>query len=127
MARPVLQRLQHASVPRPRGSDDKARWFYGEVLGLEEVPVPESIAHLDLIWYRLGDSEVHLFASDTLPDQHQGHFCLQAEDVTAVRERLTEGGVAIIEDTAIHNRPRFFCRDPFGNLIEFTTIVGPYR
>jgi hypothetical protein len=31
------------------------------------------------------------------------------------------------DQTAIPNRPRFFCRDPFGNLIEFTTILGDYR
>ncbi len=26
----------------------------------------------------------------------------------------------------ILGRPRFFCRDPFGNMIEFAEIVGDY-
>jgi len=31
------------------------------------------------------------------------------------------------EPTPIPNRPRFLCADPFGNLVELTTIVGHYR
>lgn len=124
--RVLIQRVQHVSVPRPRGSHDAARRFYGELLGLEEVQVPPSIGHLDLIWYRMGDSELHLFPTDAAPAPHAGHFCFQVDDLDALRARLIEGGAAIDEDIAIHNRPRFFCRDPFGNLIEFTAILGPY-
>jgi len=40
---------------------------------------------------------------------------------------LIEAGYAIIEATTIPNRPRFFCRDPFNNLVEFTTILGDYN
>ncbi|HWE62816.1 MAG TPA: VOC family protein [Chloroflexota bacterium] len=123
----TVQCVQHVSVPRPRGSHDMARRFYGELLGLEEIPAPDTIAHLDLIWYRVGDSELHLFASDRLADGLAAHFCLQVDDLPAVRERLSRGGVEIVDDLPIPNRPRFFCRDPFGNRIEFTSIQGSYR
>jgi hypothetical protein len=35
-----------------------------------------------------------------------------------------DAGIETTDRTPIPNRPRFFCRDPFGNL---TTIMGDYR
>jgi len=91
-------RIQHVSIPRPPGSHDATRAFYGELLGLEEKIVPGTIQQLDLIWYNIGENmELHLFTEEP-------------------RDALP-----------IRNRPRFFCRDPFGNDIEFTTIMGDYQ
>jgi catechol 2,3-dioxygenase-like lactoylglutathione lyase family enzyme len=125
----TLQRVQHVSVARPRGEQEAAatRRFYGEALGLQEVAPPSSLADLDLIWYRLGDDELHIFTTDDPPGDHGQHFCIQVDDVAALRDQLSRAGVAIVEDTAIHNRPRFFIHDPFGNRIECTTILGPYE
>ena len=55
------------------------------------------------------------------------HICLVVEDLEAYRKRLTEAGYETIEDTPIPNRPRFFTRDPLGNRLELTTILGDYR
>ena len=125
----TVQRVQHVSIARPRGDEAAAaaRRFYGEALGLHEVGVPRGLAHMDLIWYRVGDDELHVFTSDDPPGDHGQHFCIQVEDVQALRAQLAGAGVEIIDDTAIPNRPRFFIRDPFGNRIECTTILGPYE
>jgi catechol 2,3-dioxygenase-like lactoylglutathione lyase family enzyme len=48
-------------------------------------------------------------------------------DLEDYRHRLTQAGVTITSAEPIPSRPRFFCRDPFGNLLEFTTIQGDYR
>jgi len=122
-----VQRLQHVSVPQPRGSADQARRFYGGILGLEEIAVPATLAHLDLVWYRLGDDELHLFEDERGVGHAAQHFCLQVDDVDALRRRLAAAGVAIGEEPEILNRPRFSVRDPFGNLIEVTTILGAYQ
>jgi catechol 2,3-dioxygenase-like lactoylglutathione lyase family enzyme len=124
----TLQRVQHVSVARPRTADaaTQARKFYGEILGLEEIRPPQSLASMDLIWFKLGDDELHVFPIDGSPVDVGQHFCIQVDDVDALRGRLDAAGVHIIDDTAIPNRPRFFCRDPFGNRIECTTILGPY-
>ena len=68
----TLQRVHHVSVARPRG-DDKARAareFYGGVLGLEEIPTPHTLSR-DLIWFRIGDGELHVFPSDEGPGHSQ--------------------------------------------------------
>jgi catechol 2,3-dioxygenase-like lactoylglutathione lyase family enzyme len=50
------------------------------------------------------------------------------DDLDALRRQIVAAGVELEpEPTAIHNRPRAFVRDPFGNLIEITQINGPFR
>jgi catechol 2,3-dioxygenase-like lactoylglutathione lyase family enzyme len=119
-------RIQHVSIPRPPRSHAQTRAFYGELLGLEEVTVPESIRDLDLIWYRLGETELHLFAEEPLEDRSGRHFCIEIDDLEGMRQRLAQAGYELRDPTAIPGRPRFFCRDPFGNTIEFTTIAADY-
>ena len=120
-----MARLQHVSVPRPPGSDQVARDFYGGVLGLDEIPPPNSLTADEVIWFRIGvDDELHVFKEAPLGDTSNRHFCMVVDDLDATRARLNDAGYAPYDVTAIAGRPRFFCRDPFGNIIEFTTIVG---
>ena len=56
------------------------------------------------------------------PAADRSHLCLEVDDVAALRSRLDEAGVETSDATEILGRPRFFCRDPFGNLLELTTI-----
>ena len=121
-------RLQHVSIPRPPGSENVTREFYGELLGLEEIPVPSTIRQFDLIWFALGpDAELHLFAEAAYSDQSTRHFCLVVDDSNRLRRKLMEAGVETWEPATIQGRPRFFCRDPFRNIIEFTTIEADYK
>jgi catechol 2,3-dioxygenase-like lactoylglutathione lyase family enzyme len=120
-------RIQHVSVPRPPGSDDAARRFYGEILGLEEITPPASLRDLNVIWFRLGNTELHILTEEPQGQDHSGrHFCVAVDDVEALRERLEAAGIAVVGTTPIPGRPRYFIRDPFGNLIEITTIESDY-
>jgi catechol 2,3-dioxygenase-like lactoylglutathione lyase family enzyme len=124
MSRP---RIQHVSIPRPRGSAEQARRFYTDVLGLEEIAPPRALAHLDLVWYRVGECELHLIGEDGADQRSGRHFCMEVDDLEEVRARLLAAGLPAEETTPIPGRPRFFCRDPFGNSIEVATITGDYR
>jgi catechol 2,3-dioxygenase-like lactoylglutathione lyase family enzyme len=116
-------RLQHVSIAIARDAAEEARAFYGELLGLTERPVPPKLDRSHLIWFRVGepDLELHLMLVDGVA-HGDGHFCLAVDDVSAVRARLQAAGVETSDGTEIVGRPRFFCRDPFGNLLELTTI-----
>ncbi len=121
-------RLQHVSIPRPPGSDAAARAFFGDVLGLREIPPPDSLQDMRVIWFQLdGDAELHVFLEAPLGDASNRHFCLVVEDLAALRTQLRAAGYAPYDVENIPGRPRFFCRDPFGNIIEFTTIEADYR
>jgi catechol 2,3-dioxygenase-like lactoylglutathione lyase family enzyme len=122
-----LRRLQHVSSPYPPGTQGTVRNFYGTILGLAEVAVPRSIQHMQLVWFSAGPGSLELHFFPGTPDpQHARHLCLEIDDLEATRKDLVAAGAAPYDDVAIPNRPRFFCRDPFGNLLEFTTIQGEY-
>jgi catechol 2,3-dioxygenase-like lactoylglutathione lyase family enzyme len=121
--------LQHVSIPRPPGEESAqiARKFYGGLLGLAEKPVPSTIVQLDLVWFKIGEStELHVFAEKDSDTKSGRHFCLDVGDVEVMRQALMESGYQPWNPEDIHGRPRFFCRDPFDNIIEFTQIVDDY-
>ncbi len=123
----TVHRIQHVSLTRPVGSEQEARAFYGDVLGLQEVAPPHALSHLDLVWFKIGDDELHLLAEPDPSNTGSGrHYCIAVEDLAAFRQRLETRGYRPEDVVAIPGRPRFFCRDPFGNNIEFTTIEGSY-
>lgn len=126
----TFRRIQHVSLTRPHGSADTTRAFYGHVLGLVEISPPTALAHLDIIWFRVGDNgdELHLIGEDAPINTGSGrHLCLEVSNVPELRARLVEQGHVPEDTTFIPGRPRFFCRDPFGNNIEFTTIEAAFQ
>jgi len=123
----MTYRLQHVSVPRPPGSAERTRDFYSALLGLEEIPAPTTITTVDVIWFKLDDSdELHIFEEESLGGASLRHFCLVVEDLEATRRKLVDAGYTPWDEEPIPGRPRFFCHDPHGNRIEFTSIVGNY-
>jgi catechol 2,3-dioxygenase-like lactoylglutathione lyase family enzyme len=103
------------------------RRFYAEVLGLSEQPAPSTLAGMGLLWFTAGEGlEIHFFPGPQDIESRR-HFCFDIDDLEDTRRRLEAAGLAPFDDTPIPNRPRFFCRDPVGNLIEFTRIEGDYR
>lgn len=125
----TVLRVQHASLPMPAGGNDRARAFYGGALDLTEVPTPSSLDSSQIIWFSSGQDgqEVHLFTDpDHGPNSPGQHICLQVDDLEAARKRLADHDAPVRDTVAIHNRPRFFTQDPFGNGIELTEIQGAY-
>jgi catechol 2,3-dioxygenase-like lactoylglutathione lyase family enzyme len=122
----MTRRIQHVSVPRPRGpeANDRAVAFYEGILGAQHVPCPETLVHLDITWFRWGDDEIHVFSvapDEALPVQG-AHFCMAVDDIDATRTQLEAAGVVCQETDPIPGRPRFFIHDPFDNRIEISQI-----
>ena len=115
-------RLQHVSIPIPLDGAERARVFYGGLLGLEERDVLPKLDPSQYVWYRVGgDLELHLMLLDE-PPADKPHFCLAVDDLAGLRRRLEEAGVETRDVTELVGRPRFMCRDPFGNLIELAEV-----
>ncbi|MCO5220935.1 MAG: VOC family protein [Thermomicrobiales bacterium] len=122
-----VTRLQHTSVPMPADGAERARDFYGGALAMTEKTPPSSLSNI--VWFEAGPNgdEVHCFVDFEFEAiGNQQHLCLQVNDLEALRAQLTERGVPIEETIPITNRPRFFVRDPFENLIELVQITGDY-
>jgi catechol 2,3-dioxygenase-like lactoylglutathione lyase family enzyme len=116
-------RLQHVSIAIPRDGAEQARSFYGGVLGLEERDVLPKLDPARFIWFRVGgDLELHLMLVDEHPPERP-HFCLAVDaGLAELRARLEAAFVETHDGSELVGRPRFTCRDPFGNLIELAEI-----
>jgi catechol 2,3-dioxygenase-like lactoylglutathione lyase family enzyme len=119
-------KLQHVSIPVSAGGEEEARAFYGGMLGLRERSVGRGLDPAKFIWFETGPGlELHLILGDEHADpEERRHFCLEVDDLEAMRARIEDAGAPVLEATPIAGRPRFFLRDPFDNLVELTHIEG---
>jgi catechol 2,3-dioxygenase-like lactoylglutathione lyase family enzyme len=117
-------KLSHINVSMPKGGEDQARAFYAGLLGLREVPKPESIRSRGGVWFDAGGLDIHLSVEENrLGADVQRHFGLESAEVEKLRAALEAAGVK-----TDGGRPtpwkRFFVSDPFGNRIEIHEAGG---
>jgi catechol 2,3-dioxygenase-like lactoylglutathione lyase family enzyme len=103
----------------PSGGERKARTFYGDVLGLEEVPKPAELAPRGGCWFRSSGVELHLGVDAHFTPARKAHPALVVDDLDALERRLRGGGHEIVTDSALDGSRRFHTADPFGNRLEF--------
>ena len=112
--------LQHVNVRVHPDVENDAKHFYGTLFGLEEIPKPQELRANGGAWYQLGSAQLHL-SRDAAADNHgsKRHVCFHVSNLDQIREHLASAGVEIIpDDEPIPGSPRFYVRDPGGNLIE---------
>jgi len=119
----MITRFNHAQLTVPRGQSDAVRAFFGQVLGLPEIPVPDTMTKYGLIWFRVGpQDELHVGQEDNIDrTKTMAHLAFEVTDVKAWREKLSAAGVELIDQPLIDGYDRFHFRDPFGNRLE---IIG---
>jgi len=113
--------LDHVQLGMPAGEEGRARAFYGELLGLRELPKPPVLARRGGVWFALGGAgELHLGVDDVLvvAQKKKAHPGFVARDVEAVAKALSGAGYPITWDEELAPRRRFFTCDPFGNRLE---------
>lgn len=112
-------RIHHVQITIPKGAEEEARRFYCGVMGLTEIPKPDSLKSRGGFWLRLGDLEIHVGTEEGV-DRHQtkAHLAYQVEDLTSWRHHLTTHDAHILNSVPIPGFDRFELRDPFGNRLE---------
>jgi catechol 2,3-dioxygenase-like lactoylglutathione lyase family enzyme len=111
--------LNHVSISA-RDLEESAR-FYEELFGLERLPTPTF--GNPVVWFRLGDGQLHLFQRGEHEAPRFHHIGLEVDDFEAFYLRLTELGIRD-SDSLGHIRElpsgevQMYLRDPGGNLVE---------
>ncbi len=106
---------------------ERARRFYTEVLGLEEIARPA----FDFAgaWFRIGDRQLHLIVhpptrtlrGTTEISSREGHFALAVSSYEAACRRLESAGVRFdARPPGATPWAQIFLSDPDGNLIELS-------
>jgi catechol 2,3-dioxygenase-like lactoylglutathione lyase family enzyme len=132
----VLLGIQHYALVV--SDPERSRRFYGEALGMQEIPRPTKFT-FEGAWFKAGGEEIHLISThDTTqeaswkpagPGAQVGlamHIAFEVDDLAAARDRLAASGV---EEFA-GPMPRgdgvvqLYVRDPDGHLIELFERTG---
>ncbi|MGI3783121.1 MAG: VOC family protein [Janthinobacterium lividum] len=122
-------RLHHVQVACARGSEDDARRFYAEGLGMTEVEKPEDLRAKGGAWFRsfgadgLVTAEVHVGVEEPFAPALKAHPAFQFDDVgelETVVDQLNRLGF-VTDWTQRHNFPgneRCHTADGQGNRVE---------
>ena len=100
-------------------NEEAGRHFYGELLGLPEVPKPSELAPRGGLWFRSEGLEVHLGVEQDFRANTKAHVAFLVDDVAAITDRAVAAGYAIKPDDELGDVERVFIYDPFGNRLEF--------
>src|SRR5436305_14463833 len=111
--------LDHVQLAAPAGCEAEARRFYGELLGLEELPKPPALQGRGGAWFRLGAQQLHIGVDERFVPARKAHPALSVADLDRLAERLAAAGEEVAWDDAIAGVRRFFTHDPWGNRLEF--------
>ena len=113
--------IHHVNVTVPKSLEDAAKHFYGVVMGLEEVPKPESSRGRGGAWYQLGPLQLHLSIEAPFGDDciSKRHVCYTVSNLAEAEEKFRSAGVEIVpDDQPTPGWSRFYVRDPGGNRLE---------
>jgi catechol 2,3-dioxygenase-like lactoylglutathione lyase family enzyme len=111
--------LDHVQLAMPTGEEDRARAFYVDVLGFEEIPKPEELAKRGGAWFRCGSAAIHLGVDAAFVPAKKAHPALRSANYRRLLERLARHGVSIAPDALpLDGKAHAYIEDPFGNRIE---------
>ena len=112
--------LDHVQVAAPAGSEDAARRFYGELLGMPELTKPPALRARGGVWFACGAHQLHVGIAEPFAPAAKAHPALAVPglDLDRLAERLAAADCPVNWDDAIPSTRRFYTADPWGNRIE---------
>lgn len=111
----------------------RAKWFYGGVLNLKEIPGPPF--DFPCAWYEVGSVQLHLVGhapTRTLRGSREiepkdAHLAFRVESYRETVERLKAHGVECLEvPNNLTPWAQIYVTDPDGNVIEFNVERSQY-
>jgi len=110
--------LHHVQVSCPVGGEDVARSFYGEALGIPEVPKPPVLAARGGCWFRGAGVEVHVGVEQDFRPAAKAHPAFLVGDIDAVAVRVADRDFPVTWDNDFPGYRRFYTADGNGNRVE---------
>lgn len=117
---PVMVALDHVQLAIPRGSEDRCRPFYVDLLGMTELTKPPMLAAHGGMWLQSGRVVIHLGVEAEFQPARKAHPAITVSDIDGLAVRLTGAGHTLTWDNeTIPGTRRFHVADPLGNRMEF--------
>lgn len=121
----TIYAIDHVQLAMPPGEEDRARAFYGGVLGMRETPKPPPLAVRGGVWFEAGAVKVHLGVEQDFRPARKAHPAFLVEDLDVLEMRCAENGSPITYDEPLAGYRRLHVADPFGNRIELLEALEP--
>jgi catechol 2,3-dioxygenase-like lactoylglutathione lyase family enzyme len=115
----MIAGLDHVQIAIPTGGETAARRYYGDLIGLSEIPKPAALARNGGCWFNLGAQQLHIGVDPDFRSATKAHIALSCTALDEMRQRIEKAGFAAHHAAPMAGRQRFFSVDPFGNRIEF--------
>ncbi|MFI9273622.1 glyoxalase [Kitasatospora sp. NPDC052896] len=111
--------LHHVQLAVPPGAEPQCREFWGEVLGMTELPKPPVLAARGGCWFRGGGLEVHLGVEADFVPARKAHPGILVRGLRELAARLEGHGHPVRWDDEFPGHDRFYAFDKLGNRLEF--------
>jgi catechol 2,3-dioxygenase-like lactoylglutathione lyase family enzyme len=119
----VIRGLDHAQLAAPPGCEAAARAFFGDELGLVEIPKPAALLPQGGVWFALADGrELHIGVETPFTPQEKAHLAFAIDGADALAVLAARFG-ASIDRVTIPGAARFNAADPWGNRLEFIARI----
>jgi catechol 2,3-dioxygenase-like lactoylglutathione lyase family enzyme len=117
---PTMVALDHVQLAIPRGSEDRCRSFYVDLLGMTELTKPPVLAARGGMWLQSGPVIIHLGVEADFQPARKAHPAITVTDIDGLATRLGGSGYTPTWDNeTIPGTRRFHVSDPLGNRMEF--------
>jgi catechol 2,3-dioxygenase-like lactoylglutathione lyase family enzyme len=116
--------IDHVQLAMPKGGEDRARQFYGGVLGMSEDKKPPELAARGGAWFSAGAIHLHLGVDAEFRPARRAHPALVVKGLADYVARARAQGCRVVDDDPLPGWERVFLDDPFGNRLELMEKLG---
>lgn len=111
--------IDHIQIAMPVGEEEKARAFYVNMLGFDEIPKPAELVKRGGAWFQSQNVQLHLGVEADFRAARKAHSAFIVSDLDTLIAKIQEEGYET--DTSqppLDGYKRAYVFDPFGNRIE---------
>lgn len=112
----TIHAIHHAQLAFPVAEQAAVRHFYGALVGLTELKIPQS----ETLRFIAGSQRLDLVPHERDARPNAGaHLAFEVQGLPQLRQRLLQAGFALDEKRPLLGHLRFYVQDPAGNQLEF--------
>ncbi len=111
--------IDHVQLAIPAGGEEKARAFFINILGFQEIPKPAELAKRGGAWFQAGAVHLHLGVEADFCAARKAHPAFLVDDLVGLIAKVESAGFeADTTQPPLKKYKRVHVFDPFGNRIE---------
>ncbi|KMJ56652.1 glyoxalase [Bacillus sp. LL01] len=115
----TINKIDHVQLAMPKGLEEKACIFYGDILGFEEMEKPETLRKRGGVWFTRGAVHLHLGVEEPFVAAKKAHPAFEVYLIEEFKSYLSSQTVDFTVDENLPGANRIYVNDPFGNRLEF--------